>query len=228
MNRFTAECLGTFFLCLFALMGNALGVCLGLAAMVWAFGPVSGAHFNPAVTFSQRLRGALTTGWSFAYVGAQLAGATLAALVSALFVGHNPERASEAAGGIPDAWLASLGAELLGTLLLAAIILGVANARRTAGHPAAGLAIGGAVFAAGSVFGDISGFFNPAVTWSWGLHDLLAAFRAENDVGKALAAELIRFGRFLPWAACLIAAQLAGAALANGCFWLTHPEDRAR
>ena len=226
MNRFTAELLGTFFLCLFALMGNPLAVCLGLAALIWSIGSVSGGHFNPAVTFSQRLRGAIGTAWSFAYVGAQLLGATLAALVSALLVGHSPERTLEGPVGVPDDWLAALSGEVLGTLLLALVILGVATARRTAGNGYAALAIGAAVFAAGAVFGEYSAFLNPAVTWSSGLHDLLAAFRAESDVGKTVAAEAIRFGKFLPWAACLVTAQLAGALLANGCFWLTHPEDR--
>lgn len=225
MNRFTAECLGTFFLCLFALLGNPLAVCLGLAALIWSLGPVSGGHFNPAVTFSQSLRRAITVPWAFLYLGAQVLGATLAALVSALLVGHNPEHATQPAVGIPDDWLGSLSAELLGTMLLAGVILGVANSRRTAGNGYAALAIGGTVFAAGAAFGSLSAFLNPAVTWAWGLHDLLSAFRAEEEAGKAIAAEVIRFGKFLPWAACLVAAQLSGAALANLGFRLTHPED---
>lgn len=225
MNRFTAECLGTFFLCLFTLLGSPFGVCLGLAALVWSLGPVSGGYFNPAVTFSQGLRGAITAPWAFLYLGAQMLGATLAALVSALLVGYSSERAAAAAAGFPDDWLGSLGAELLGTMLLAGVVLGVANSRRTAGNGYAALAVGGAVFAAGAAFGTLSAFLNPAVTWAWGLHDLLSAFRAEDEVGKAIAAEAIRFGKFLPWAACLVAAQLAGAALANVGFRLTHPEE---
>lgn len=226
MNRFTAELLGVFFLCLFALMGSPLAVCLGLAALIWALGPVSGGHFNPAVTFSQRLQGCMTTPWAVAYVGAQLLGATLAAFVSAMLVGHNPERTTNGPVGIPEDWLGSLGTEMFGTLLLAFVVLGVASSRRTAGNGYAALAIGAAVFAAGTAFGEFSAFFNPAVAWSWGLHDLLAAFRAEAEVGKTVTAEAIRFGKFLPWAALLVTAQLLGALLANGCFWLTHPEDR--
>lgn len=225
MNRFTAECLGTFFLCLFSLLGNPLSVCLGLAALIWSLGPASGAYFNPAITLSQALRRSVTVPWAFLYLGAQTCGATLAALVSALFVGHNAERAAEPAVWIRGDWLGALGAELLGTMLIAGVILGVANSRRTAGNGYAALAIGGAVFAAGATFGSLSAFFNPAVTWAWGLHDLLSAFRAEDEAGKAIAAEVIRFGKFLPWAACLVVVQLAGAALANLVFRLTHPED---
>jgi len=225
MNRFTAECLGTFFLCLFALLGNPLGVCLGLAALIWSLGPVSGGHFNPAVTLSQGIRRAVTVPWALLYLGAQMLGATLAALVSAVLAGYSSERAAVAAAGMPDDWIRSLGTELLGTMLLAGVILGVANSRRTAGNGYAALAIGGTVFAAGAAFGTLSAFLNPAVTWAWGLHDLLSAFRAQEEVGKAVAAEAIRFGKFLPWAACLVAAQLAGAALANLGFRLTHPEE---
>ena len=225
MNRFTSEFLGTFFLCILVLIGNPFGVGIGLAALVWALGPVSGAQFNPAVTFSQRVHGAITVRWSLAYVGAQLLAATSAALVTALMVGHNPEKLTEAPAGVPDAWISALSAELLGTLLLVFVILAVANSRRTAGNSYAALAIGGTVFAAGSAFGDFSAFLNPAVTWAFGLHDLVAAFRAEQDTGKAVAVELLRFGAFAPWALCLVAAQLAGALLATGCFRLTHPED---
>lgn len=225
MNRFTSEFLGTFFLCILVLLGNPFGVGIGLAALIWALGPVSGAQFNPAVTFSQRLHGAITGRWSLAYVGAQFLAASAAALVTAMMVGHNPEKLTEAPAGIPDAWVSALFAETLGTLLLAFVILAVANSRRTAGNSYAALAIGGTVFAAGSAFGDFSAFLNPAVTWAFGLHDVLAAFRAEQETGKAVAVELIRFGKFAPWAVCLVAAQLTGALLANGCFRLTHPEE---
>lgn len=226
MNRFTAEFLGTFFLCLFVMMGNAWSTALGLAALIWALGPVSRAYFNPAITLSQRLRGAITTGWALLYAGAQLLAAVAAALVSALLIGYNAERAESAPMGIPDGWAAALGAELLGTFLIAFVILGVANSRRTAGNSYAALAIGAAVYGASGAFADFSAIFNPAVTVASALHDLLAALRAEQDAGKAFVVELIRLGKFAPWAVCLIATQLLAALLANGCFRVTHPEDR--
>lgn len=226
MNRFTAELLGTFFLCLLATMGNPLAVALGLAALVWSLGPVSRAYFNPAITLSQRIQGAITTGWALLYLAAQLLGATAAALAGALIAGYDAERAEMAPMGAPDAWCATLAGELLGTLLLALVILGVANSRRTAGNSYAALAIGCVVYALSAAFGDVSATFNPAVTLAASLHDLLSALRAEHGIGKAFAIELIRFGKFAPWALCLLLAQLAGATLANACFRLTHPEDR--
>lgn len=226
MNRFTAELLGTFFLCLFAMMGNALATALGLAALIWSLGPVSRAYFNPAVTLSQRLRGTISTGWSLLYLAAQLLAAVAAALVSALIIGYNVERAEVAPLGAPGAWLSTLTAETLGTLLLTLVILGVANSRRTAGNSYAALAIAGSVYAASAAFGTLAATFNPAVTLASALHDLFAALRAEQGVGKAFTVEIIRFGKFAPWAVCLFAAQFLGALLANGCFRLTHPEDR--
>jgi glycerol uptake facilitator-like aquaporin len=226
MNRFTAEFLGTFFLCLFVMMGNGWSTALGLAALIWALGPVSRAYFNPAITLSQRLRGTITTGWALLYVAAQFLAAGAAALASALMIGYNAERAESSPMGVPDAWVAALGAELLGTFLIALVILGVANSRRTAGNSYAALAIGGAVYGASAALGNFSAIFNPAVTASSALHDLFASLRAEQGVGKAFAMELIRFGKFAPWAVCLIATQLVAALLANACFRVTHPEDR--
>ncbi len=226
MNRFTAEFLGTFFLCLFVMMGNGWSTALGLAALIWALGPVSHAYFNPAITLSQRLRGTITTSWALLYLVAQFAAAAAAALISALMIGYNPERAESAPMGAPDAWIAALSAELLGTFLITLVILGVANSRRTAGNSYAALAIGASVYGASAALGNFSAIFNPAVTAASALHDLFAAFRAEQEVGKAFAVELIRFGKFAPWAVCLIATQLTAALLANGCFRVTHPEDR--
>ena len=226
MNRFTAEFLGTFFLTTFALIGNPLGVAVGLAALVWSLGPISGAHFNPAVTTAIRIRGKITTGGMLGYMGAQFVAVSLAAFVTALLVGHDPERAEAVGVGVPDAWLSALTAEILGTLLLVFVILVVATSRRTAGNTYAALAIGAALFGSISAFGGISGFFNPAITWGSGLHDLFSSLRADTDVAQAFFVELVRFGKFLPWACCLIVAQLVGAVCANGFFWLIYPEDR--
>lgn len=225
MNRLTSEFLGTFFLGCFALIGSPFAVGIGVAALIWAFGPVSGAHFNPAVTLSQRLRGSIGNGWALAYLGVQLLAACAAALVTALMVGHNAERAEAAPMGLPDGWAVALVAEVLGALLIVYTILAVAHSRRTAGNSYAALAIGGAVFAASATFSDFGAVFNPAVVCASALHDVLAALGAEQEAGKAVAIELIRFGKFAPWGLCLMAAQLAGAAAANGCFRLTHPED---
>src|SRR3712207_3635483 len=90
-----AELIGTFFLCFagmaailstgapiesgVGLLGVALAHGLALSVAVKAFGGVSGAHFNPAVTIGMLAVRRITGGRALQYILAQLAGATLAA-----------------------------------------------------------------------------------------------------------------------------------------------------
>src|SRR5918996_714834 len=62
------------------LLGVALAHGLALAVLVSALGAVSGAHFNPAVTFAVWITGRIEPVRALLYVGAQLVGAVLAAL----------------------------------------------------------------------------------------------------------------------------------------------------
>jgi len=90
-----AEFLGTFYLCFAGiaailcntpsvggnsgLLGIALAHGLALSVAVNVFGGESGAHFNPAVTCGFLVTGRIKTDLAFAYIGAQLLGATVAA-----------------------------------------------------------------------------------------------------------------------------------------------------
>ena len=60
-----------------ALLGNTFATGAMLFVLITMLGPVSGAHFNPAVTLIMRLRGEITTGQGLGYVVAQLAGGIL-------------------------------------------------------------------------------------------------------------------------------------------------------
>src|SRR5258708_30522113 len=62
-----------------ALLANTLATVGGLYILIEVFGPVSGAHFNPAVSAVMALRGALPRGELLPYVAAQLVGAMLGA-----------------------------------------------------------------------------------------------------------------------------------------------------
>src|ERR1041384_2022001 len=99
MNRYLAEFVGTFVL-VFASCGSAvlagdkigfLGVSLafGLAllAMVYAIGPISGCHINPAVTFGVLLSGKMNRHFALGYVAAQILGGIAAAAVL-LLIAH--------------------------------------------------------------------------------------------------------------------------------------------
>src|SRR3954463_7090172 len=60
-----------------ALLGNTLATGAGLVVLITIFGPISGAHFNPAVTLAFALRRELPARLAVAYVAVQLVGALL-------------------------------------------------------------------------------------------------------------------------------------------------------
>jgi glycerol uptake facilitator-like aquaporin len=74
-----AEALGTFvFFSAILAWGEPIPVVVGLLAAIYAFGKVSGGHFNSAVSFMMFLKGDINVSKFVAYVIAQLLGATLA------------------------------------------------------------------------------------------------------------------------------------------------------
>ena len=95
MKKYLTEFIGTFFLvftiCLAAGEGISippLAIGASLMVMVYMGGPVSGAHYNPAVSLGLLLRGKLVPADFIPYVIAQLAGAIVAAAISAWLLGH--------------------------------------------------------------------------------------------------------------------------------------------
>ena len=174
MNRYVAECVGTFML-VFAgcgaivsndLSGGAVthvGVSLtfGLVVMsaIYAVGNISGAHFNPAVTIgffvAKRLEGRLV----LPYIVSQCAGAFIAALALRLLF---PEHATLGATLPSGSVMQSFVLEVLLTFMLMFVILNVSTGAMEKGIMA-GTAIGGTV-ALGALFGGpISGAsMNPA------------------------------------------------------------------
>lgn len=74
-----AECFGTalFFSCILA-YGEPIPIVIGLLAAIYAFGKVSGGHFNSAVSFMMYLKGDITLMKCISYIVAQLVGAIIA------------------------------------------------------------------------------------------------------------------------------------------------------
>ena len=69
-----------------ALLANASATAAILYVLIVIFGPISGAHFNPAVTLAMRLRGALDTRTALAYIAVQVIAAIVGvALAHAMF-----------------------------------------------------------------------------------------------------------------------------------------------
>ena len=160
------EFVGTFvFLTVIALSGNAgavapLAIGLALMAMVYMGGHVSGAHYNPAVSFALLLRRAITLPTMAMFWVVQMVAGVLAFSLVYLMTGDH--------GGIhPGAGVSAISAivaEVVFTMALALVVLNVAATRETAGNSYYGIAIGMTVAAGAFAVGPISGAaFNPAV-----------------------------------------------------------------
>ena len=166
-----AEFIGTYFLCstiaLSAGQSNPmapLAIGLTLTVMVFAFGHVSGAHFNPAVTLAVLLRGRIDLTGALCYLGAQLAGAFSAAGQQFLVAGDAGFTHGYPAPNPKVTWYTAVITELTYTFALATVVLNVATSKKQEGNSFFGLAIGmtlaSALWAAGGISG---GAFNPVV-----------------------------------------------------------------
>ena len=176
-----------------ALLGNTLATGAILVVIILIFGPISGAHFNPAVTLCFLIRREISVHIALLYVFAQIIGALLGTF-SAHFMFEEPifqlSTQSRTGGG---QWLA----ETIATFGLIATILGTLRWRPNALPYAVGLFI-----SAGYWFTASTSFANPAVTLARSLTDTFSGI----DPSHA------------PW---FILAELIGAVLATGCFgWL--------
>lgn len=164
--KLLTELVGTFFfLTVIALSGNAgplapLAIGMALMALVYMGGHVSGAHYNPAVSFGLFLRRALPASTLALYWLAQITGGLLAFTFAFLLAGKHSGIHPGPGFNFPSA----LGAEIAFTTALVLVVLNVAATRETAGNSYFGLAIGAVVAAGAFVVGPISGAaFNPAV-----------------------------------------------------------------
>ena len=128
-------------------------------AMIYAFGDVSGAHLNPAVTLAFWAAGRLPGARVLPYMIAQICGALLASgLLRVLFPAHATLGATIPAG----AWHQSFLLEVVLTFLLMLVILSVSTGAREKGITA-GMAIGGVILLEAMFAGPISGAsMNPA------------------------------------------------------------------
>ncbi len=167
MKKYIVELIGTFFLVLTvgmtavyapgagAMAPFAIGMVL--AVMIFAGGPISGGHFNPAVTVGVWLRGACPAKDVGPYIAAQAIGAVIAALVAGYLGKGETAAMSLSVGPV-------LLAEFLFTFALVYVVLHTATSKVSEGNSYFGLAIGGTVMVGAYSVGSISGgAFNPAV-----------------------------------------------------------------
>lgn len=179
-----------------ALLANTLATGTGLAVLILVFGPISGAHFNPAVSLAEAWQQRLPWREVPAYALAQIAGAFLGvAAAHAMF-----ELPAFAASTHARAGAAQAFSEFVATLGLVATIQGCARQRPTAIPLAVGAYIASAYW-----FTASTSFANPAVTLARAATDTFAGIRPQD-------------------APAFIAAQFLGMAAAtalNG--WLLRP-----
>jgi aquaporin NIP len=139
--------------------GIAVTFGLIVMAMIYAFGDVSGAHLNPAVTIAFWAAGRLPGARVLPYVIAQICGALLASgLLRVLFPAHATLGATMPAG----VWHQSFLLEVVLTFLLMLVILSVSTGANEKGITA-GMAIGGVILLEAMFAGPICGAsMNPA------------------------------------------------------------------
>jgi glycerol uptake facilitator-like aquaporin len=177
-----------------ALLANTIATGTALIALILAFGPISGAHFNPAVTLADASQGG--TGWRDvpAYLAAQLVGAFAGVAAAHLMFGEPLLAASQRArnGG------GQLFSEFVATFGLLCVIWGCARVRSSAVPFAVGAYITSAYW-----FTASTSFANPAVTLARAFTNTFSGIRPTDAPGFVLM-------------------QLIGAAAATALFrWLT-------
>jgi arsenate reductase len=174
------------------LLENAAATAGGLVALILAFGPVSGAHFNPVVTLADAALGGLAWRDVPAYVAAQVVGAIGGAVLANSMFELDAVSWSSHARTSSGLWLG----EVVATLGLLLVIFGVVRSGRSSAAPfAVGAYIGSAYF-----FTSSTSFANPAVTVGRAFTDTFAgiapssvpAFVACQVAGGVLAVLLVR------------------------------------
>jgi len=169
-----------------ALLANALATGLALVALIIAFAPRSGAHFNPVVTLALALRGDFPAARIAGYLVAQIAGALLGVLIAHAMFDLALVQASVKLRSSPGQWLS----EAVATFGLVFLVLSL-DAKRAWAAP---FAIG-AYIAAAYWFTASTSFANPAVTLARGFTATFAgislghvpAFIVAQLIGAALA-----------------------------------------
>ena len=167
MNKYIVEFVGTFFLVLVvgltviepgAGMLAPLAIGSTLMVMVYAGGPISGGHYNPAVTLGVWMRGKVPAKDAVIYMIVQIIAGIVAATVVSFQKG-NP-MLTPMSPDIPKALLN----EFLFTFALVFVVLNVATSKKSTGNSYFGLAIGFTVVVGAFAGGGISGgAYNPAV-----------------------------------------------------------------
>jgi glycerol uptake facilitator-like aquaporin len=214
VRRLASECIGTFLLLAavvgsgimgerlsagnvaLALLANTIATGSALVAIIFAFGPISGAHLNPAVTIADAMQDGIMWREVPAYILAQLIGAFAGVASAHLMFGLPIFSASTHVRTGP----AQLFSEFIATFGLLAVIWGCVKHRAAAVPFAVGAYITAAYW-----FTSSTSFANPAVTLARSLTNTFSGIRPVDVTG-------------------FIGAQFAGAVTATVLFgWILAP-----
>lgn len=207
-RQLAAEALGTFFLLAtvvgsgvmgeslaggnvaIALLTNTIATGAILVVLISVFGPVSGAHFNPAVTIAFLIRRELTAATAAAFIGVQVVAAVVGVLAAHAMFDQDLLQVSANSRASTGQWIA----EVIATFGLLMTILGCLRAKPDVIPFAVGLYI-----TAGYLFTASTSFANPAVTLARTMTDTFSgimpahapAFVAAQLVGSVAAVFVI-------------------------------------
>jgi glycerol uptake facilitator-like aquaporin len=160
-----------------ALLGNSLATGAGLVVLISVFGPLSGAHFNPAVTLVFALRREIPLTAAAAYVAAQVAGAFMGVWAAHLMFAEPVLQVSaHLRSGAPQVF-----AEAVATFGLIGAILGGLKFRPQLTPALVGLYITAAYW-----FTASTSFANPAVTLARSVTDTFAGIAPPSAPGFLL------------------------------------------
>ena len=183
-----------------ALLANTLATGAGLVVLITMFGPISGAHFNPAVTLAFAVKGQIGADLALAYVAAQLVGAVLGVWAAHLMFAEPVIQISSKLREGP----AQGFSEFVATFGLVGAILAALRFQPQFTPVAVGLYITAAYW-----FTASTSFANPAVTVARSLSDTFAGIAPSS-------------------APLFIAAQFVGALTAVAVFgWLLEEKSAA-
>lgn len=161
-----------------ALLANTAATVAVLGVLIALLGPVSGAHFNPAVTLIESLRRRIPWTEAGAYLGVQIVGCCVGALLAHAMFGLPLIQSSTHVRAGPGQWLG----EFVATFGLLLVVLGPQRSRDTPWMIAAW--IGAAYW-----FTASTSFANPAITLARSLTDTFSGIRP-HDAPAFIAAEL--------------------------------------
>lgn len=220
LQRAFAECIGTFILVLthaglgiafhwtderLDFSGAAVGIGFSLVGLIYAFGDVSGAHFNPNVSLAFALRGVFRWKRLVYYIVFQFIGGYLAATVLYSLFGRDTDHmGSNRAIGI-SLWPQAFVLELISTWILITFILRICNRGHVVGSEA-GVAVG----------------------FTIGLLSLFAGNFGVGSMNMIRTLSVATFSGLLHEAGVLIGAQLIGLLLAVVCSCICDTRDPAR